>query len=555
VNTSRTAIPSGYPSGIPFGLLPILTGLFIGTSYIPFPPWAILFGIAPVAVAWFTLATSKNKGLGSDLTIRQLCLRGFFIGWLAQFVMNAIGFHWIATTAIEFGHFPVAGGILVLIGFCAIAHAYYGVAGALTLYIFRKLELRGHQLSPISFVSLAFALFALCEYLWPAIFPWHLGYTWLWAGFAGAQFSDVIGFEGLNLVTLATNALFAIGWIQYRPLEKSFYLRVRPTLSWIAAGIALFFAINLLGLGRATEWSEGTEDLKILIAQGNIGNYEKLIVEKQKDFSIPIIATYMKLSAKGFDEHPEATHVLWPETAFPDYLDESFRGEANWLTVQQFAMIRKKTILTGAYSFDRAKKQTFNGFFAMSADGALMSPPYRKSILIPFGEKFPFSDVVPYMKWLFPGLGSFGQGDGPTVMDLGHLKVGPQICLESLYPTFSASMARQGAEIFSNVTNDSWFGRTFEPYQHMIMTLARAVENRRPLLRSTNTGITTVALANGTILEQSPIGQEWVGFYTVPFKKNPPIATYSRIAGYTPWMAALVAVLTVLGSIFRRRRS
>lgn len=156
------------------------------------------------------------------------------------------------------------------------------------------------------------------------------------------------------------------------------------------------------------------------------------------------------------------------------------------------------------------------------------------------------------MKWLFPGLGSFGQGGGPSVMKLDGFHLGPQICLESLYPTFSASMARQGAEIFSNVTNDSWFGKTFEPHQHMIMTLARAIENRRPLLRATNTGITTVALADGTILEKSPIGKEWVGAYTVPFKKNPPVVFYSKIAGYTPWFAILILVIALLTSLRKK---
>lgn len=532
---------------------PILTGLLIGTSYIPFPPWAILFGIAPLAVAWFRMAkTSSSKMTSREL--RLFVLKGFFLGWLAQFILNAIGFHWIATTATEFGHFPMWAGVLTLAAFCALAHIYYGLSGALALYLFKKLESRGVQLSAVPFVALVFALFALIENVWPSIFPWHLGYTWLWAGFPGAQFSDVIGFEGLNLVTLACNALFAIGWIRWAGSEKTFLERARPSARWIVSGLALFLFVNVAGLGRGQPWSEGTEDLKVLIVQGNIGNYEKLIVEQQKNFSVPIVATYLRLTGEGFDAHPDAQYALWPETAYPDYLDASFQTEANWRSLQKFSMLRKKTILTGGYSHDFTKKETYNAFFGMSSEGGLIGSPYRKSILIPFGEKFPFSDVIPYMKWLFPGLGSFGQGGGPTVMDIGAFKLGPQICLESLYPAFSASMARQGAEVFSNVTNDSWFGTTFEPYQHMTMTLARAVENRRPLLRSTNTGITTVALADGTVLEKSPIAKEWVGYYKVPFKKNPPIVLYSKIAGYTPWFALLVIIGTLLGSLFLGRR-
>lgn len=527
----------------------ILSGLLIGTSYIPFPPWAMLFGIAPLAVGWYRL-TRQSK----NYSVREFVLRGFFLGWLTQFILNAIGFHWIAVTATEFGHFPMWAGLFVLVGFCAIAHIYYGLAGATAVYIFKKLENRGIELSAPSFIFLTFSLFAMIESLWPSIFPWHLGYAWLWAELPGAQFSDVIGFEGLNLVTLAANALFAVGWIRWASNENTLLRRMRPSLPWLVSGLLVFFATNLLGLHREKAWSKTDAELNVLIVQGNIGNYEKLIVEQQKNFSIPIITKYLKLSSDGLEKHPEATHILWPETAYPDYLDLSFQTEPNWISVREFAMNRQKTIMTGAYSYDRPKRETYNGFFALSPLGTLTAPPYRKSILIPFGEKFPFSDVIPYMKWLFPGLGSFGQGMGPTTMEVGGFKVGPQICLESLYPAFSASMARQGAEIFSNVTNDSWFGRTFEPYQHMTMTLARAIENRRPLLRSTNTGITTAILADGTVLEKSPIGEEWVGFYKVPFKRNPPVATYSKIAGYAPWLAALLSVTSVAVPLLRRRR-
>ncbi len=470
----------------------------------------------------------------------KLAWRGFFFGWLAQFILNTIGFHWISITAVEFGHFPKWAGLLTLLGFCAIAHTYYAIAAFLTLktafWLNSRMGSLGRPVPEWFIVASYFTSFAFLEALWPSIFPWHLGYPWLWAQLPGAQFADVIGFEGLNLVTLLSNALFAIGWLKWKKDAPDISSRLRPTLPWLVAGIVVFVATNLLGMGREKPWQKTDAELNFVIAQGNIGNYEKLIVEKQKEFSVPIIEGYLKLSAQGFEKHPKATFALWPETAYPDYLDQVFQNEKNWISIRGFTQTRGRMILTGAYSYDTELKKSYNGFFAMSKEGLLQGPPYRKSILIPFGERFPFSDIIPYTKWLFPGLGSFGQGPGPSVMELGEFRLGPQICLESLYPEFSAAMSRKGAEVFSNVTNDSWFGNTFEPYQHMTMTLARAVENRRPLLRATNTGITTVILADGRQLERSPIGKEWVGTYTAPYIKNPPIAFYSKIAGYTWWL-------------------
>lgn len=501
----------------------------------------MLFGIAPLIAAWWSIANS-------DRSLRQAMRSSFFVGWLAQFILNAIGFHWIAMTAIEFGHFPAWAGGLTLFAFCAAAHLYYALAGVVATWIFRRFKTEGVSVSMPRFAFISIAAFAFCEYLWPSIFPWHLGYPWLWAKLPGAQFADVIGFEGLNLVTLICNGAFAVALLVWP--DK------RVAARWATAALAVFLIANGLGFGRDAFWKQNEKELKLIAVQGNIGNYEKLIAERSKDFAVPIIEKYMKMTAQAFESHPDADTVIWPETAFPDYLDQDFSGNTNWVALRGFAQVRGKTILTGAYSYDVPNKTSYNGFFVMTNQGVLAQPTHRKSVLIPFGERFPFSDIIPYMKWLFPGLGSFGAGPGPVIIPTPQFRLGPQICLESLYPRFSAQLALKGAQIISNVTNDSWFGRTFEPYQHMTMTLARAVENRRPLLRSTNTGITTVILADGTVLERSPIAEEWSGYFHVPYKENPPIATYSRIAGYSPWLA-LVALLSLLpwSALTRRKKT
>ncbi|MEQ1530576.1 MAG: nitrilase-related carbon-nitrogen hydrolase, partial [Methylococcales bacterium] len=146
--------------------------------------------------------------------------------------------------------------------------------------------------------------------------------------------------------------------------------------------------------------------------------------------------------------------------------------------------------------------------------------------------------------------GHFARGAGPTeLLQWNGYKMGAQICYESLFPQFSKSLAELGAQFIVNVTNDSWYGAWQEPYQHMYMTLARGVEFRRPVLRVTNTGISTVSLASGEILEQSPIHQPWVGVYEVPYLKNPPSTFYQRWFWLMPglmWGSLLLTL--VLGS-------
>ena len=105
---------------------------------------------------------------------------------------------------------------------------------------------------------------------------------------------------------------------------------------------------------------------------------------------------------------------------------------------------------------------------------------------------------------------------------------GPQICYESLFPKFARSLSDLGAQFTVNATNDSWYGTWQEPYQHMYMTLARGVEFRRPVLRATNTGISTVSLASGEVLEMSPMNQAWTKLYHVPYITKPGSTFYQE---------------------------
>jgi apolipoprotein N-acyltransferase len=525
--------------------LPILSGFLIGTSYIPLPPWALFFCMTPLFLFWWRQAQTKRQA--------------FLAGWLTQFILNLIGFHWIAYTASEFGHFPWWGGAGALIGFAAIAHLYYPVGGTIGFWLVRRLELK-----PLPALFTFMLSFAICDRLFASIFPWHLGYPWLWANLPGAQFSDVIGFEGLNIATILVNVLFA--WAIAENLLR------RPSSqnkkAWIISGAAVAFvlAINILGLGRDTRWKTTDAQLNVLAIQGNIGNFDKYMAESRYEWQVPIVRKFLEVSRRAIAEHPEANLIIWPETAFPAFLDQEYLTYPLQSEVRGLLTQNHMPLLTGSYSNRYRSKDTYNGLFYLNAHGQLTTPPYHKTILLVFGETFPFSDYIPYMDKFFPEQGSFARGSGPTVMNV-HLDggadpagsksqdvaIGAQICYEGLYPWFSAALARQGAQVFANVTNDSWFGKPFEPNQHLYMTLARAIEFRRPLFRVTNTGISTAVLASGEILEKSPIGTEWFGVFKIPYLKNPSHTFYEKFGGAWPWILTISLVLVVVFGRAKKR--
>jgi apolipoprotein N-acyltransferase len=208
---------------------------------------------------------------------------------------------------------------------------------------------------------------------------------------------------------------------------------------------------------------------------------------------------------------------------------------------------------TGGHGHGPEDNMITNTFFIFQTDGVVQPNPYFKTALLAFGEYIPFGDVFPKLYDWIPA-SHFGRGPGPTAKTVPlpngqKLVVGPQICYEGLFYRFSRALAQQDAEIFVNLTNDSWYGDWQEPFQHLYETLGRAVEFRRPLIRSTNTGITLAILADGTLLEQSPIFKEWSTIYDVPYRKNPRPTLYQLC----PWLLHALFAAMVAFLVYKRR--
>jgi apolipoprotein N-acyltransferase len=507
-------------------LWPLVSGLFIGTSYIPFPPWALLFCYAPLWLFLFHRAKTWQEG--------------FAAGWWTQFTLTLIGFHWIAYVSNEFGGFPWPVALLVLLLFAALAHLYIPLVTALVVLLKEKYS---WSLSKTLLAS-ALAL-SVAERIWPSIFQWHLGYTLLWSKAPAYNWADVVGFEGLSTVILLLNAWLAWIW------EHRHQREVLPKQSLLFVVFLVVF--NLSGQFHGKTWNEFDRKLKVSIIQADIGNMEKVYAEKGQGFQDEILNKFLRLTRKAVAETPNTELIIWPETAFPDYLD-AWNSQARIpLLLAAGLQPLGKTLLTGAYAKDapgeKSPRQTYNALFLVDSNARQIGKPYHKTDLLVFGEYLPFSERFPILLKLLPFIANFGRGQGPEILTYPHpegdLKIGAQICYEGLYPEFTRGLAEKQADILANVTNDSWFGWPFEPRQHMSMTLARAIEVRRPLIRSTNTGISTVTLANGDILQQSPLHQEWQGSYDLQMKKQAP-TTYFVLWGHYDWILILLGLFILL---------
>ena len=507
-------------------LAPFLSGVLIGTSYIPFPPWAILFCYAPLWIFIFSRAKTWKEG--------------FAAGWWTQFTLTLIGFHWIAYTAKEFGSFPWPLAVVVVLIFAALMHLYIPLTTALVVYLKEKYSWSLGK----SLVASALML-SIAERIWPSIFQWHLGYTLLWAKLPAFQWADVIGFEGLSTLVLLMSAWTA--WIWEHRHQRTLFAIHLTFLGVFVAGI------NMLGFVHGERWNEFDRKLTVSIVQANIGNLDKVYAEKGQGFQDEIVQKFLNLTRDAVTQTPNTELIVWPETAFPEYLNTYNRNARIPKMLGEGLTPMGKTLLTGAYGKDapgeRTPRGTYNSLFLVDSNAHVIGQPYNKTNLLVFGEYLPLSERFPILLKIFPFASNFTRGHGPEILTYPHpegdIKIGGQVCYEGLYPEFSRGLAEKGADILANVTNDSWFGRPFEPNQHMEMTLARAIEVRRPLIRSTNTGISTVILANGVVLQKSPLHTEWFGSFDVEMKKNAPTTDFVRW-GHYDWILILLALIAVI---------
>lgn len=516
------------------GLLAFVSGVLVGTSYIPHPAWALSFCYIPL---WWAILKAEAHGKSYKFI--------FILGWITQFTLTLIGFNWIYFTAREFGHLPVILSFATVVLFAAFVHLYIPFALVCATYLKRKFNV--HQTGFIFTVAISHILF---ERFWPSIFEWNLGYMFLWMKWPLAQWADTIGFWGLSALIFIFQAIVLYCFLNLTKQKKK-------SLIVIAALVFCTTAFWITGLAKQKKYQNLDSNFNVSLIQANISNEEKLQSEKGYDFQPYVINSYFDETEKALID--SATNkpdlIIWPETALPIALDQTFHDRPNQKSVLDKLKFWQTNLVTGAYSQDLHKHDHLgsplirNSVFFLNQGGEITSPYFKTDLLV-FGEYMPLGEELPFLYKLLPFVGVYERGPGPVrkeipIKENEKLILGPQICYESLNPGFSRGLAKIGTQVFFNLTNDSWFGSWAEPYQHMTMTLARGLENRRPLIRATNTGISTVILASGEELERSPVYRKWSHTFNVNYQKNPELTFYTQY-GYMDWVLWMFLLLLIL---------
>jgi apolipoprotein N-acyltransferase len=427
------------------------------------------------------------------------------IGWAFGFGQFLAGLYWVgyAFTVDAADHaWQIPLVALLLPGFLAL---YPALACAGTAAV---------KISGSGRIFLFAALYAICEWLRGHLLtglPWNLA-AYVWGAVpAIMQSAAAIGAYGLTVLTVLLGASLAeLGSPRPRAWVLPTALAGLFAILWIGGDVRLSFV------------HPGTvSGVRLRLVQPDVPQTDKMRLDLQ-------MRNWQRLlDLSRAPAHAAPTIVIWPEAAPPPFLLQR-APEA----LEQIARLtpRDHVLMTGtvrASTTPAGDFRYFNSFF-IYAHGAQLIGIYDKSHLVPFGEYLPLPGLLHAL-----GLtkvvnmpDGFGEGPGPRTFSIpGAPPVGPLICYEIIFPDAVVGAVRPGW--IANVTDDSWFGPSTGPYQHLLTARMRAIEEGLPVARDANTGISAIIDPLGRITASLGLGK--MGDVDGALPRALPTTVYARL--------------------------
>lgn len=478
-----------------------LAGTFVTLSLAPFDLWPM--GILSCVLYAYLLCTCNTR-------------QGMWRGWLFGLGMFGSGISWVYVSIEVHGNasVPLAATLTVL--FCAalaLLHSFFAWC-----YVRYVRALPGGML--IGFPT----LWVLCEWLR----DWLLtGFPWLYLGYAHVDtwisgWAPITGVFGLSFICAITGSSLFLAWRSRQLAACAFYAVIIVTL-W--GGGAILAPTQWVA--RASE-----EPLNVALVQPNVAQENKWdprfyqpILQQLREATEPLLGNDI---------------VVWPESAIPNFYQRAQRFLA---PLGERAANAKTTVITGIPFRPVGQEHYFNSIAAVGYGEGV----YHKQRLVPFGEYIPLEaalrDLIAFFNLPMSNFSPGPSEQGP--LKASGYRVSPFICYEIVYSNLVAQSARN-TDIIITISNDSWFGTSIGPLQHLQMAQMRARENGRYVLRATNNGVSAIIDERGRIVSRTDqfveavlIGKAEVMLGNTPFGTYGTMPIIAGCAGTLGFMALM----------------
>lgn len=531
-------------------LLAILSSVLLLLAWppVPYSSPLLLVAFVPLLIAIENIIRGSYNKKGRKI---------FGLTFLSMFIWNTGSIYWVYNAMNAY--LPSYVSIL-------IALIPFGLAPLLMASVFRLYyELRKIKSITYSFIGLV-SLWLSYEFLhqwWSLSFPWMS----LGNGFANfhqlVQWYEVTGiYGGTTWIWVSNLLVFLLVWQKKEKIES-------VSNKKLSIGLAAVLLIpTIYSFVRYSTYEEHINPSEIVVVQPNIDPYQKFgsITPEQQ------LETLISLSEKVAKANTE--FFLWPETALSSSSginEDEFRSHPTYDRIIDFLdRYKNGNVLSGIESYrlySEPKTKTarewgdhyldhFNA--AVLIDQSTKVQFYHKSKLVPGVEQMPFGDLLGFLKPLFAHFGGttggYGKQDEPSVFySQSGIGAAPVICYESIWGDYVADYVTKGAQFIAIVTNDGWWGNTSGKDQHLQYAKLRAIENRRWVARSANTGISGFINQRGDIVQET----EWwqADARTQEINLNEELTIYSTNTDFFTYLGFAGSLLVLFYLIIPKRKN
>jgi len=510
-------------SGFIYVMISLLSGIVLSFS---FPKYDLFF------LAWFSMVPFF-VGL-TEHTEKTIFKAGLSFGFAFFFGTQ----YWIYHSITHYGNVPFLISLFIVVLLCLYEALYIAFFALFTSFVLKRSRLPIFLIAP--------ALWVCIEFLRGIIitgFPWsyiaHSQYTFL----PLIQISDITGAYGVSFLVVGLNSILADFLLLQKRRKKIPLYPTMPTYTGVLIFL-IFLSFSLIyGYVRLHERPEN-DPLRITVVQGNIEQDKKW----DPTYQDSVFDSYMSLTRSAAQEQLDL--VVWPETAVPFFFgtDRDFTDRLIGFQQENNTPLFFGSVLVRPLS--SRKYRLTNSAILLNGNGQVIDS-YDKIHLVPFGEYVPLRTLLFFIDKLVEGVGDYVSGNEHTIFRAPFGSFAPAICYELVFPSLIRSFFAKGGDFLVTITNDAWFGSTSGPYQHFVAGVFRAVENRKPVVRAANTGISGFIDGYGRILSKTNLfKRETLTGKIIPIKR---LTFYTKYGDIFIYICFLTVAVILINLFFQTR--
>jgi apolipoprotein N-acyltransferase len=422
--------------------------------------------------------------------------QAFWYGWLFGVAFFSFGIYWVYISIHDYGHAPAILALTIislLISFLALFPAVQG-------YLMQKVGPKNNWQKYLAAFPISLVVFEWVRGWILSGFPWlFLGYGHIDSPLRG--YAPILSVYGVSFfIALTSGTIFYLFY--ERPGKKTIVL------------LGLFITIVWYGGGQLAKvnWTKQIDkELTVSLIQGNILQERKW---NPKEFA-NILNLHVHLTSNNLT----SDIIIWPESAIPV---NPKRAGSFLKPLSAKAEEHNTAIFSGAPIYDDENGEVYNGIIALGSG----TGQYHKRRLVPFGEFMPFKYILIWLRdFVEIPMSDFSWGAKKQPgLHAGKILIAPFVCYEIAYGDLVLDYMPK-AKLLLTVSDDSWFGDSIAPYQHLEIARMRSLEVGRYQLVSTNTGISAIIDDKGKVVAKTPV-----------FKETVLTAKVKTFTGSTPWV-------------------